>query len=498
MSTQAAAPTTTTSDKAHAIAGRLLRGSVVYAVANFGLKTLNFALLPVYTRFLTPADYGTVGLAEAVAAVFAIVFTLSLEISLRRFYFEYRGDPRKLARYLSSIFGFAAVWGLGVVALTLLAGPTLLHLVMPRFSVSFYPYIALAVGTAATSSILQYRLALYQVEERPTSYAWLALVSFLCTAAATLILVVAMHWGALGMLAGKFAAAVLSAVLALVLLWRWLGGGWDWAHVRESLPVSLPLVPHSLMALGLVLADRFVLQRYRSLDEVGIYTLAYTLGMAMYLVTMSTGQAWQPIFFDVAQQGESARGVLARMATGLFVLWALVAAFGSVIAQDFMRVMDVHYRAAGMVIPWVIAGYLMHGLFALLHLAAVQAKRTHFILFASAAACVINIGLNLLWVPRYGMFGAAWATVIAYALEALFMYGYAQRVFPVAYRPLKLLGICGAFAIALGATQLAGPGATLRPLLMLAGFAASAAALWWLGGQELLDDVRRLRARRAS
>ena len=218
----------------------------------------------------------------------------------------------------------------------------------------------------------------------------------------------------------------------------------------------------------------------------------------MYMVTLSTGQAWQPIFFDVAQQGEAAHGVLARMATGLFVLWALIAAFGSVIAQDFMRVMDVHYRTAGTVIPWVIAGYLMHGLFGLLHLAAVQAKRTQFILFASAVACAINIALNLWWVPRYGMYGAAWATVAAYALEALFMYVYAQRVFPVAYRPLQLLGICAAFAIALGSTQVATPAAKLRPLLMLAAFAITATALWVLGGQELLEDIRRLRTRRAS
>jgi O-antigen/teichoic acid export membrane protein len=479
------------------LAARLVRGSAVYAVANFGLKALNFALLPVYTRFLTPADYGTVGLAESVAAVFLVIFGISLEVAVRRYYFEYSSDQDRLTSYLSSVFRFAGVYGAIVLALALAAGPFLLRALLPGFSVPFYPYIALAVGSSAVLNILQYRLALYQVQEKPKSYAWLSFLSFALTAAATLILVAGLRWGAAGMLGGKLMAGAVTGVVSVVLMWRWLSAGFDWKYVRESLPIALPLVPHSLMALGLVLADRFILQHYRSLEEVGVYTLAYTLGMVMYLVTLSTGQAWQPIFFDVARQGPEASNVLARLSAGLFVFWAWIGVFGALIAQDAMRLLDVRYRSAGRVIPWIIGGYLMHGLFGLFHLGAIQSKRTKFILFASATACAINIGLNLLWAPRYGMYGAAYATLGAYAIEAVLMFIYAQRIYPLPYRPLELLGAAGAFAIAIAASQMPWT-SPLRPLLLLATFVVSSLLLWLCGGQNLMEDIRLMRRRHAA
>ena len=72
-----------------------------------------------------------------------------------------------------------------------------------------------------------------------------------------------------------------------------------------GLPLSLPLVPHMLLALGLVAADRLILQRFRSMQEVGVYSLAYTLGMMMFLVTVSVAQAWSPMFYRMASQGDA-------------------------------------------------------------------------------------------------------------------------------------------------------------------------------------------------
>jgi len=477
------------------LTARLVRGSAIYAVANFGIKALNFFLLPLYTRFLTPADYGTIALAETVAAVVTAIFGLGLEPGIRRLYFQYVDRVDELARYLSSVLRFSALVTSAVVTVALVVGPTLMARADPHLAVPFHPYIALAIGAAALTQFVQYRLALCQAEARPRQYGWLAFVFFMATACAAIVFVVVLRWGAYGMLLGKMIAAGALAAVSIGLMWRWLREPMELRFIRETLPLALPLVPHSLMALGLVVADRFILEHYRSLDEVGLYSLAYTLGMAMYLVALSIGQAWQTIYFDTARTDNAAgRRMLGEVSSSLCVFLCGIALTGALLAPDFVRILDSRYHPAGRLIPWIIGGYLLHAFFGLFHLAVLQGKRTKFILFASAVAFAVNLALNLWWVPKWGMYGAAYATLAAYALEALLMYVYAQRVFALPYQWLRIVTALGVVAAGLALTQMDGRGA-MHLGLMLAALIAGWILLWSLGARTvaapLLQTLRR-------
>ncbi len=432
----------------------LARGVAVYAAANFAIRAVNFLLLPVYTRFLTPADYGTISLAETSALIVALFCGLGLEGGLPRLYYQYVDQPDELRGFLGSVFQFGLLNSLAVALLCMVAGPAVIRAVAPGFEVPFFPFIAIAIASAACIQLFNLRLSLYQAEKRPRPYAWLAGGSFVVTATASLILVAGRHAGALGMLTGKLLAAVLSVGVAFSLARRWLAGRFSWRYVRETLALSLPLLPHQLMALGLVAADRFILERYRNLTEVGLYSLAYTFGMVMSVVTTSLMQAWSPMYFDLSRNEETGRPLIGQIGSGIAMLLCAMALFGSAIARDFVGTfLDARYAPVAPVIPWIIAGYLAHAMFALLHLALFQAKRTALLWQVSLVAFAANIALNFALVPRWGMYGAAWATVAAYALEALVMYFYVQRVFPVPYHVAKVLLALAVFTVTLAATQ---------------------------------------------
>jgi O-antigen/teichoic acid export membrane protein len=466
-----------------ALALRLMRGSFVYILAGFGIRALNFFLFPLYTRFLSPADYGIVSLAETVAAVFMAVLGLGLDAGMRRLYFQYVGDSKRLERYVSTILRFAAITTVVALSVALLLGQHLLAWAAPHFPVPFYPYIAMATTTAALLQIVQYRLSLYQIQERAHSFGLLSLGVFLATAAAVITLVVFVRWGAMGMLLGKLLAAALATIGALYLLRAWFRAPSEWKFVRETLPLSLPLVPHSFMALCLVVADRFILEHYRSLQEVGLYSLAYTLGMAMYLVASSMGQAWQPIYFDTAQTGgNGGRQTLAKLSSGMAVLLIAVAIFGIQIAQDFTRFLDPRYSPVGRLIPWIIGGYLLHAFFGLFHLALMEGKKTKFILFASTAAFVVNLALNFWWIPLLGMYGAAYATLVAYAVEALLTYLYAQRVFFLPYEWTRIFAALALLALTLGLSQFNWKG-NVHALMTLGIWLSTATMVWMFTGK---------------
>ncbi|MFB3813276.1 MAG: lipopolysaccharide biosynthesis protein [Terriglobales bacterium] len=472
------------------VATRLIEASAIYAAANFAVKALNFLLLPLYAYFLSPAEYGVVSLAETIAIVAGIAAGLGLPAGMQRLYFQYAERPEELGRYLGSVLRFGFGFALALLALVFAVAPSAMAHLFPQPEVPFYPCLALAVTTAATAQLLDYRLVLYQMEGKAKPFSALLVGYFTFAAVCSVALVAGVQGGSTGLLLGRMFGALGAATTAGLLLRRWFTCGWNWRYVRETLGLGLPLVPHYLMAAGLVAADRLVLARYRPLDEIGTYSLAYSLGMAMAVITTSLMQAYSPIFFDTARNERDGRRVLARTSMAVMTVIAVIGAAGVLASPVFVDFcLDRRYAAAARLIPWVIGGYVLHGMFSLLHLAVLQAKRPGFVLCASGVACVTNIGLNLLLAPHWGMWGAAWATTAAYAIEATVMYLLAQRVFALPWRRRQLGAALAMFGCALAATQM------LQPAMLAVGAAICGVASWWLLRGDMGQVVRMLRGK---
>jgi len=472
-----------------ALGRRLLHGTLIYGATNFGLRGVNFGLVVLYTRFLTPADFGMVALAEVIAAIVSTVSGLGLTAAIQPLFFRYVGDRTALQQCVSSLLRFGAAATMFFLTTSLLAG-TLFSRSL-GFHVAFWPYVAIALGTAAALQLVDYRLVLYQIEEKPPAYSMLAAASFVFTGAFTVYGVILLRGGAVGLLGGKLTGAILTLCLAAWLGRRWLKGGWQKSFVREALPIALPLLPHMLLALGLIAADRLILQRYRSMQEVGLYSLAYTLGMMMFLVTASVAQAWSPSFYRMASQGDEKRPVLGRMQTMVVLLLGAVAVFGSTIAHPFVRfVLDSRYWPVERLVPLVIGGYLFHAVFALFQMSALHARKTQFVWVVSIVALTVNLVLNFAWDPKWGMYGAAWATTLAYAVEGLLMYLYAQRVYKLPVNGRRILTALAIFCGLLALTQVSFSDRT-QNLLIGCGFAVSMILFWYMlrTDRVLLNDL---------
>lgn len=433
---------------------RLARAFAVYGIANFIIRGLGFLLVVVYAHYLRPFDYGIIYMAETIALFLAIFGNLSIDAAFQRLYFQHDHDQQELRSYLGSSirFGFCSMGMLLIVVL--FVGSSIQSHLPRNVGVPFYPYVAMAIAAGLATQGVQYRLAVYQTERRPRSYALMSLFVFLLTAVCCIYGVIIQHRGALGMLEGKLIATVLALLVAAWNMRTFLTAPFAWRFVRESLSFSLPLLPHLVMASGLIVADRFILEHYRDLSEVGIYSLGYTLGMVMFLVTQSLSQAWLPMFFALAAECKENPEVLGRICSGLVLFLVAIACLGMLLAPPFVHVaFDYRYHGAAVIVPLVVMGYLFHALFALFNLSIMQAKRTGFVFIVSLLAFTANMVLNFATVPRWGMYGAAWATTIAYGVEAVAAYVIAQHFFPLPYRLRETISALALSGAALWMTQ---------------------------------------------
>lgn len=419
------------------------------------MRALSFALLPLYTRLLSPADFGIIAVTSTVAAVLAIVFPLSMHGAMPRFYFS--GQSQIERRQNGGTIWIAMLFSAASLALLLdRFGDIFFPLIFRE--VPFSPYIRLAIWSAFFNTLSLLPLNLLQIQERPGLYVFITVGGALLNIGLIIGLVVFERQGVLGYLLGLLLAGAFMGIPYLVLALHNVTVIIRWNTLKAILGYSLPLVPHGLAGWVLELSDRVILERYVSLGELGLYAIGYQFGTVMTLIASAINYAWVPFLFKLdAQEGESAKPRLARLVT-YYTLALLWTALGLVLlVNELLIVLTAPgYHSAYRIVPWVVGGLLMNGLYFIpVNFLFLKAK-TGLVPLVTISSGIVNVGLNLWLVPAYGIMAAAWATFVAYSIMLIMVWIASQRVYPFPFE-YKRLG-----HIALATVMLAVIGSNLR------------------------------------
>jgi O-antigen/teichoic acid export membrane protein len=462
------------------------------------VRGLAFVLLPVYTRYLSPAEYGIVALALTCTVALGMLYPLGLRSAVSRTYYE-SGTVRERKERVGTLW-IAMILSATASALVLdRFGPALAVAVLPE--VPFHPYLRLAVWTALLGVLGIAPLVLLQARERALTYVLLTLWTALTTTVVSVWLVVR-GGGAEGYLQGALIGAALSAIPYLALTIGQIRPVFRLSLLMPALAFSLPLVPHALAGWALEMSDRAILTRLLPLHDVGVYSLGYQLGAAMGLVTTAFNAAWVPFLFGTLKdEGEDAHPKLARLVTYYAVALCFIGLGWSLLVEHAITLIaGPAFREAYRITPWVVGGYVFAGLYLIPTNLLFWRRQTRVIPLVTLAAGAVNVGLNLWLVPRYGAIAAAWSTLAAYAVLMVLTWRSAERLHPFPYE-YRRLGLMAGLALVLFLTgqllPFASPSIAVagRVLLWLA-FPFGLIALRTVDGAELAALTRLVRSRR--
>ncbi len=468
----------------------LLRGSLLYTLGNFLPRIGTFLLLPVYTAALGPDEFGVLSLMLSLSGLLAIVYRLGLDGALLRFHFDVHPAQRPTLYRTATAVTVVASIGLSLLA-TLLLAP-FFDRIFP--GVSFLPYGLLALAITATTAPQYVPSDLFRAIERPGRFVAFALAVFAVAVAGVLAFVLVLDMGAAGgLLANLASGGVVLGATAYVIA-RMRRGGFDLRLARETLRFGLPLVPHGLAGWVLNLSDRWLIGLLIGMPAmaaqaaVGVYSFGYVFGQSVALVAMSFNAAWVPVWYA---RGDAKHGpaLLREMTTLLMAGLAVLAVGVSVIAPELTRVLGTRRwgeeaEVAATVIPVVAAASLVYGLYFMIVSTIFLRRRTAGLPLLTLAAAAANVGANIVLIPRIGVMGAAWSTLIGYGVLTALTWWYATRSYPISVDLFRLLLIGGAGVAAVAvadalADALTGPrgGLTASGMLHLAVAAAYALLL---------------------
>src|SRR5919204_5792634 len=280
---------------------RLATTGAAYTASSVLSKLIAVGLLPLYTRYLTPADYGAAEVLFAAVVSASIVVRLGAIEALLRFYYRAGEDPGEVVASSFAALFWAATAG-ALVALPF-AGPisdALLKTHDPGL-------VRIAIGGFWVLTLFEYLLTLFRLEERARAYFTITMANVLTTIPVTVVLVVGAGEGAEGLLLGSYGSGAAFVLILLAVHWRRLSLRADRPLLGRLMRFGLPTMPAELSLYSLNFIDRVILVRYAGLAEAGLYALAVKFAQAVKVLVRGFQLAWPPLAYSIRDDDEARR-----------------------------------------------------------------------------------------------------------------------------------------------------------------------------------------------
>ncbi|MCK6449716.1 MAG: polysaccharide biosynthesis C-terminal domain-containing protein [Alphaproteobacteria bacterium] len=452
----------------------VLSHALYYLVAAVLQAAAALGIVAALTRLLSDVEFGQYGLATAALHLYQSIAFFWLRANVSRFHAEAERAER-LGSFLAAVrrcFLVVALAGGALSAAIVLVAP-----VSPGLRATLWATLGAATAQGAFTLVLELH--------RATLSAWRYALFQSIQAALGVGLSLAFVLGAGHFYGGMGAALAMAGLAVSFFLCMAIdsAGGRFWfgrgragpGEIRAFLVYGLPLAVVMVQDAFLATGDRFVIAHFLGEAGVGPYAAAVTLAhRSLLAICTVVGAAAAPLAFAaLAEHGDEAARRRMGQSVDLLLATALPAAFGlAAVAGPISDVMvgEAMREEVRMLLPWIAAGALLHGLSVhYFHHAFLLSQRTMALFWAVSPVVLLYFALNAMLVPMHGAWGAALAMIATQALHLGLMVVVTRRVFPLPLRLPTLAKALAASALMYAALRLPGlPGGLLGLALQVA------------------------------
>lgn len=427
------------------------RHSLVYGVGIVLSRAVSFLMLPIYTRFLTPADYGVLQLVMMVLEVLTIFAGSRLAYGIFHYYHKAGEEEAQRTVISTATLLLAATYGSAAVAAVLVA-PHVATLVFGEAG-QFATFIRLAAASMAFEGLIVVPMALHQLRDRSTLFVAVSMGRVLLQVVLNVVFLIQLEMGVEGVLLSSLIASGVFGLALVGQLLREVGVRFAPSDARQFLRFGIPLVAMQVATFVFTFGDRYFLNRAADESAVGLYGLAYQFGFLVATMGfMPFQRVWDPQRFAVARRPDR-DAIYARVFVYLN-LGLITAALGtSLFAGDVLRVIaDPAFHSAASYVPIIVAAYVLHCWANFLNVGIYISEKTEYFTIANWAAAAIAVAGYLVLIPRWHAWGAAAATFASLAVRFWLSYLFSQRLRPVKYKwsPVLRLALIAGSASAAG------------------------------------------------
>lgn len=431
----------------------VIKNSFFYSLSIILQGMVSFFLLPIYTRFLIPADYAMLALVTSFTGIISSLITLQIHTSIPRFVIKFLKNEERAKIYFTSIFVLLfIILFFSCLSINIFGGRIIKILFSDRNEISFAPLFLIATWALLPNLLVGAGILLLQALEEGNKFFLVNLMQVMVNIILGLYFVAFLKIGIIGVL---YAQLISCCVGLLSVVWftkHWFK--WDLhkiplRDIKDSLQYSLPIIPHMLSMYIYMYSDRLILQRFVPLSDIGIYSIASTFAYVLLVIVNATTTAYSPRFLKLAEQNKTE----ARNETRNFIeIWWLVimAIFvGYLLLSKYIVMLMTRpsFYPSIPLIPILTTAYIFRGLYCFSANGIFYIEKTKLIPVITISAALINVMLNMIFIPKFGIYAAAWNTVISYFITFVLSFYFSQKYFPLSYPWRNMLKVVSLAAI---------------------------------------------------
>ena len=393
-------------------------------------------LLPFFTSVLSPKDYGIIALISLISLLLGGVLSLGTGNSMGILYFKEDNKTRRPTIIWTNLLLLIANGLLWYFVIWIFA-PILSSWIFQ--SSEYYQFIRLSFLASVFTTLTNPWLAFLRMEEQAKKYLCLTVVGALINSVLSAFLILVLEWG----IYGFFIAATMGSATMIVLTWFYVGRkikfSFDPKLFLPLVRIGFPSI-FGLFAFFVVdYADRQMIERILSLDDLGVYSVGYNFGMVMIIAVSAFGTAWPPFFMSYIKKPDEMQQIFGRILTYYVILFGSLCLLFFLFAKPVLLIMTAPlFHDAWVIVGLVATGYMLKGCYLILLPGIYIAEKLVYQSMIEWVAAILNICLNLWLIPIYGILGAAIATPLSYLSLPVLAWFIARNYLKVDYEWSRL------------------------------------------------------------
>lgn len=429
---------------------QLGKDSLIYGLGSVVSRIIGFFLLPIYTRIFSTADYGVIDVISTTITLFTILLSGSMVGTALSYYFYSTDDENDRLVSVTTNFVYLVLANsvIGVLAWIFVAD-------ISDFlfqSQEYIPYLKLSILTLPFAVTNHLNVNLFRLSFKRWRYLALTLANILVTMTMNIVLIVVLRIGLIGVYWTNLIATVLFALIGLWMNRTLFGSVVSWKRMKGMLVYAVPLIPGSISMWAINSADRLFLTRYAGLNDVGLYATGAKIGSAIVIVTSAFQTANAPHQFAISLE-EGAKDFYASTLKYYLLFFSFLGIINSIFAREVIELLTPQeYWTAYYVVPFLVFSAIAYGLYQVLGVGLLLAKKTAIWGQIIFIAGFVHVGLLLFFLPLWGYLGAGFVTLVTHIGVVLVLYVYSQKEYPVSYsaKDALLLTLVTAVIIVIG------------------------------------------------
>ena len=427
---------------------QLIRDSAIYGLADFILKILAFFTFPIFAHLLSVPDYGVLSLAGVIAGFVGMFINLGLNNAVQRFYFDSSIDPKKRPALISTGYFIMVLSSILITGVCILAAWFVRDYTLVAYELPF-SYLALALLANIPAQLLTFANDTIRLHFSPVKFFTLSLIRNLAGILLAIILMKYFDQGLFGYFLANVVGSAIFIPLGMWFIRKDLQWKFDMPLARSILKFGYPFVFAGLGFWLFASMDRWMLGEWSTMEEAGIYSVAFKIGSIVMFVNSAFGQAWSPMAIKVMNENPDNYKILfSKLFTYLLALLLIVGAGTGLFATEFLHITTPKpYWSADNATIWVCMGLVFSGTTQLTALGISISKKTKFFTYIAWITAALNFGINYLLIPVWGALGSAIATTLTYiVLSGGYLY-VSQKLHPLPLQHSRLLILIAFLAI---------------------------------------------------